>query len=235
VNGSFEDCLWNVELNKCDWHIDDVGNQPPRSGWDLYQVPKGEPLFGSGDLATEVSEAKHLESPQNIPPHERVGEEAAIILDGKVTYKIFSRSEAYGTELSQTVSLNPGSSWLLTVPINAHFDDETDPYAAESSVTVNNLPVQPWANLDGMINRRFCKHTISFTVPQDGNAHISIRVKSKYRNPKDFFIDDVTLIPASEPAPHELMPDCVRHTALAIERRPKSESYRDSWMGMSGE
>lgn len=232
INGSFEACIPNEILQKCDWPTLENGNQPPLTGWVLYQVPKGEPLFGSTDLASEVSEAKHLESPQNIPPHEQIGQEAAIILQGKVTYKMFSRSESFGNELKQTVSLDPGSKWRLTVPINAHFDGETDENAAESSASVNNQPGQPWANLGGMINRRFCKHTVVFTVPPDGQAHISIKVKSKYRNAKDFFIDDVTLVPFSDPVAHESMPDCQLHSTLGVERRPKgANQYRDSWMG----
>lgn len=235
VNGSFEACIYNAELDKCDWPTLPNGNQPPYAGWELYQVPKGEPLFGASDLATEVSEAKHLEWPYNIPPGEYIGQEAAIILDGDVTYKIFSRSEAFGTELKQIVALEPGSGWRLTVPINAHFDGEIDPYAAESSVTVNNLPEYSWSNISGKTNRRFCKHVVEFTVPDDGMAHISIKVKSKYRNAKDFFIDDVTLAPQSEPAAYEAMPDCGIAQPLGVERRPKTNTlYPDSWMNREG-
>jgi hypothetical protein len=82
-----------------------------------------------------------------------------------------------------------------------------------------------------MIDRRFCRHTVLFTVPGDGQAHISIKVKSKYRNAKDFFIDDISLTLASDPAPHEDMPECVRNSLLSSVRRAKGEvQVRDSWM-----
>ena len=193
-------------------------------------VPKGEPLFGSDDLASGTSESRHLEWPYNIPPSEYIGMPDAIILDGKVTYKMFSFNDAFGTELTQNVTLQPGDIWRLTVPINVHLHGEIDPYAAESSITVNGQPDQPWSHGFNMIDRRFCKHTVVFTVPADGQAHISIKVKSKYQNAKDFFIDDVRLTPATDPAPHEMMPECERNSILSGKRRVKTEdSYYDSW------
>ena len=62
-----------------------------------------------------------------------------------------------------------------------------------------------------MIDKRFCKHTVLFTVPQDGQVDISIKVKSKYRNAKDFFIDDITLKPVAEQAPHPDLVECIKH------------------------
>jgi hypothetical protein len=185
-NGSFEE----------GWHDlppapGSLINQEPRE-WDLYWVEPGEPLFGSSDTAGGVPECVHKHKDQ-LPPHEQPGGPDALILDGDYVYKIFHSGEPFGAELSQTVSqLPPGSTWRLTVPIQVHLHGDTDPNGAESGVWVNGTG--GWANGDTMGDRNWYQHEVEFTVPANGAVEIVIRVKSKWPQSKDFFIDDVQLV-----------------------------------------
>jgi len=69
--------------------------------------------------------------------------------------------------------------------------DETDPYGAESGVWVNGTG--KWVHGGKLGNRKWYRHKVEFTVPANGQATISIRVKSKWPRKKDFFIDGITL------------------------------------------
>jgi hypothetical protein len=148
-------------------------------------------LFGAGDVAKGVPECVHKLAKQ-LPPNEQLGGPDALILAGDTTYKIFHANSAFGAELAQTVTgLKPGSKATLTVPILAILYNETDPFAAESGVWVNGEG--EWMNGSKMGNRKWFRHRITFTVPDNGTAVIKIRVKSKWMRPKDFFIDGITL------------------------------------------
>lgn len=175
-------------------------NQRPK-GWTLRWIEPGERLFESDDRAGGVPECVHKLNDQ-LPPNEQYGGPDALILKGDAVYKIFHSGAAFGAELTQTVTgLQPGSEALLIVPILVVLHGDTDVYGAESSVWVNG--VGGWVRGDEMGNRRWHRHQLRFTVPDDGRAQIAIRVKSKWPRPKDFFIDHVTLeaVAATEPEP----------------------------------
>ena len=59
-----------------------------------------------------------------------------------------------------------------------------------------------------MGDRRWCRHVQQVTVPEDGKLQIDIRMKSKWQEPRDFFIDDLLLLPASFADPHAAIPVC---------------------------
>ena len=226
INGSFEDCIEGAQ--KCQWPTIPYpepgwGNQPPLSGWTLSMVPTDENLFDSTDKATGVCECVHKEQPYDLPPNEWLGGPDALILEGKVVYKLFGK-EAWGSELSQRVDLLPASKWRLTVPVQVHLHGDADPYAAESSVQVNGKPALSWANSLAMGDQKWCKHEITFTVPADGRVDISVRVKDKWQGKgKDFFIDDISLRPADEAAALPDMDLCLKgQTGLLKQRTPKS-------------
>ena len=175
-------------------------NQRPM-GWALRWVAPGEPLFDGTDRAGGVPECVHKLSDQ-LPPNEKLGGSDALILDGDAVYKIFHAHAPFGAELSQVITgLQPGSEALLKVPVLVVLHGETDIYGAESGVWVNGAGA--WVNGQEMGNRRWHRHMVRFTVPDNGRAEIAIRVKSKWPRPKDFFIDDVRLeaIVAPGPAP----------------------------------
>ena len=165
-------------------------NQQP-NGWQLTWIEPGKSLFGAGDKASGVPECVHKLAKQ-LPAHEQLGAANALILAGDTTYKVFHFGGAFGTELKQTVTgLKPGSKATLTAPVLAVLYDETDPYGAESGVWVNGIG--EWVHSGKMGNRNWYRHKVEFTVPDNGQATISIRVKSKWPRKKDFFIDGITL------------------------------------------
>ncbi len=200
-NPSFENPNWS--------DLDSIKQQP--ADWTLTFVQPGQPLYDSPDPATGSCECVHKWDWQ-LPSHERPGGEDPLILgNGELTFKIFS-GQAFGTQLSQTLFLEPGSRWTLTVPLRVHLYGDVDPYAAESSVWVNNEGA--WALGTEMGNRKWCKHVNTFTVPADGRVQIDIRVKNKYPNVKDFFIDELSLLPEHKVDPHGDMKMCVPNATM---------------------
>ncbi len=177
-------------------------NQQP-NGWVLRWVAPGNSLFGAGDKASGVPECVHKLANQ-LPANEQLGGKDALILAGNATYKIFHGGSAFGVELKQVVTgLKPGSQATLIVPILAVLYDEPDPYGAESGVWVNGQG--RWVNGGQMGNRKWHRHKVIFTVPDNGTAIVEIRVKSKWPRKKDFFIDGITL--TAEPAKPIILPD----------------------------
>ena len=178
-------------------------NQQP-NGWILRWIEPGNSLFGAGDKAAGVPECVHKLAGQ-LPANEQLGAKDALILAGDTTYKIFHAGSPFGTELKQVVTgLKPGSKATLEVPVLAVLYDETDPFGAESGVWVNGEG--QWVNSSEMGNRKWHRHKLTFTVPDNGTAIIEIRVKSKWPRKKDFFIDGITLDAESDLAAEDEIP-----------------------------
>jgi hypothetical protein len=179
-------------------------NQQP-NGWILRWIEPDNPLFGEGDKAGGVPECVHKLAKQ-LPANEQLGAKDALILAGDTTYKIFHAGSPFGVELKQVVTgLKPGSKATLEVPILAVLYDETDPYGAESGVWINGQG--QWVNGGQMGNRKWHRHKVTFTVPNNGTAIIEVRVKSKWPRKKDFFIDGITLDAKSAPETPKILPD----------------------------
>jgi PKD repeat protein len=187
-NGSFEDEDWtDIELGP------DYGyliNQEPAE-WTLQWAWPGEPIFGSGDIATGVPECVHKYDTQ-LPPNERPGGPDALILDGQLVYKVFHNGASFGVSLTQTITgLSPGAVARLRVPVQVHLHGDPDPWGAESGSWVNGYG--QWVNGEIMGDRRWYVHEHNFVVPGDGEITVEVRFKSKWSLPKDFFIDAVQL------------------------------------------
>jgi hypothetical protein len=180
-------------------------NQRPHD-WEVSWLEVGQPLYDDLHTAAKgIPECVHKLTDQ-LPPDERLGGAKALILDGDAVYKIFNSGAAFGAALSQVVTgLAPGSTAVLTVPIQAHLHGDSDPYGAESGVWVNG--VGAWVNGLEMGDRKWYEHKIEFIVPDNGQAEIVIRVKSKWDSPKDFFFDGVTLVAQTDPTPPPPNPD----------------------------
>ncbi|MCP4422970.1 MAG: hypothetical protein GY803_00615 [Chloroflexi bacterium] len=173
-------------------------NQRP-NGWQIEWLSVGEPLYDDPNSKSGgIPECVHKLSRQ-LPPNEQLDGKNALILSGDAVYKVFSATAPFGATLSQAVTgLQPGSKATLIAPVQVHLHGETDAYAAESGVWVNDEG--GWVNGSDMGDRKWHKHKITFIVPEDGIAEIIIRVKSKWARGKDFFFDGVTLeAQAAEP------------------------------------
>ncbi len=204
-NGSFEDGwtdLPPVEGN--------LTNQNP-NGWTLSWLERGEEVWDlrtihpddpKVGIVSGIAEMIHKLNHQ-LPPNEQVGGPDALILQGTAVYKMFHRGAAFGSQLSQTVTL-PAGSWRLTVPVQLHWHENLDPddptwdtFTAESGVWVLGDDVQAgrWATARDMGDRRWFYHVIEFDIPVEQEVEVLIRVKSIYWSPKDFFVDAVWLEP----------------------------------------
>lgn len=176
-------------------------NQQP-AGWTLSWVEPGESLFGAGDTASGVPECVHKLIDQ-LPEHERPGGSDPLILDGEAVYKVFHHAAAFGAELRQRVSgLEPGSSAVIQVPVRVHLHEDTDPWAAEAGVWLNDDGF--WQRAERLGDRVWNTLQVATTVPENGIVDVVLRFKSKWDRPKDFFIDNVQFVgvPAeSEPPP----------------------------------
>lgn len=183
-------------------------NQIPNS-WHMRWLNIGEQLFGT-DEAHGVPEMVHKLSDQ-LPPNERPGGSDPLILDGEVTYKIFHNGASFGAELWQVVTgLTPGSTVELVAPMRIHDHAKSgDFYAAETGAWL----LSEWAEngneceaingagyWQGITDERkwnaaggwsWYYHTVSLEVPDSGSVCVLLRVKSKWDQPVDFFIDDI--------------------------------------------
>ena len=173
-NGSFEEG-W-VDLPPAPGYL--INQQPME--WTLSWIEPGG-----------VPECVHKHNYQ-LPPDERLGGEHALVLDGDWTYKIFHAGAPFGAALTQTIaSLPVGATYVVTVPILVDLHGDPDPWSAESGVWIEGQG--DWANAIVMGSRSWYEHVVSFVVPQDGEATLVVRVKSKWSAPKDFFIDNVRM------------------------------------------
>ena len=197
-------------------------NQQPKN-WTLRWIEPGESLFGAGDTAKGVPECVHKLSKQ-LPLNEQLGGKEALILAGDATYKIFNAGAPFGAELAQTVTgLKPGAKAKLTVPVFVDQHGESDPFGAESGVWVNGEG--HWVNGGKMGNRRWFRHECEVIVPDNGQLTITIRVKSKWPRPKDFFIDGIVFEAKSASAPVvEKPPTETEKPPKEPKEKPKPES-----------
>jgi hypothetical protein len=169
--------------------------------WDLRTIHPDDPIVG---VVSGVAEMIHKCNYQ-LPPHEQLGGPNALILEGGAVYKMFHRGAAFGSQLTQTVTL-PAGSYRLTVPVQLHWHENLDPddltwdtFTAESGAWVifGANRIGGWATARDMGDRRWFYHVVEFNLPATTPVELLIRVKSIYWSPKDFFIDAVWLEPIS--------------------------------------
>jgi len=207
VNGSFEEGWTDLPPEG------NTTNQEPNN-WDLTWLMEGTEVWdprpphhyepGLG-IVRGVAEMIHKiggpDIPVTLPIEEWMGGPNALILEGVHTYNMFHDAAAFGSQLSQKVTLPPGT-YRLTVPVQLHWheglkpDDPTwDTFTAESGAWVlyGGAKLGDWATAREMGDRRWYYHVIEFTLGQQTEVEVRIRVKSIYNSPKDFFIDAVWL------------------------------------------
>lgn len=203
ANGSFEEGWENlppepgnlINQEPHGWELDrlDIGAEI----WDLRTIHPDDPTVG---IVSGIPEMLHKLNHQ-LPPNEQLGGPDALILEGEAVYKLFHRGAAFGSQLSQRVTL-PAGTYRLTVPIQLHWHEKLDPndptwdtYTAEAGVwaIINGAPSGGWVTARDLGDRRWFYHIVQFTLPAETEVEVLIRVKSIYRSPKDFFIDAVWL------------------------------------------
>jgi hypothetical protein len=192
VNGSFE-AGW-TDMPPAPGNL--INQQP--QGWTLLWLQPGQTLWNSNDEVTGVPECVHKLKWQ-LPPNEWPGQPDALILDGETTYKIFHSGASFGGQLTQRIQSLPGGRYRLTFPVRTHLHENLpvnwDHYTVESGIWALSGGQQTggWANAFVMGDRKWFYHVLEFDVESGATLDLLIRVKSKYRGPKDFFMDDITL------------------------------------------
>lgn len=189
-------------------------NQTPR-GWQLEWVEPGQPSYGATNgktgepvTATAVPECLHKLAEQ-LPPNEQLGGDDALILDGRVVYKIFARGNAFATRLWQTVEgLPPHQTVRLFVPVQVHYQDAlNEPDDVEFWVTLNGQRHVEMANT--LPHREWIIVEVNGVADEHGRVLVEIHCITKWRNSRDFFIDMAELfaITHGEPPPTIEPPD----------------------------
>lgn len=165
--------------------------------WDLRTIHPNDPQVG---VVSGIAEMLHKLAIQ-LPDPEKPGGPMALILEGTHVYKMFHHGAAFGSQLSQWVTLPPGT-YRLTVPVQLHWHEQLDPtdptwdtFTAESGawVVYGGTQTGGWATAREMGDRRWYYHVVEFTLAQQTEVEVRIRVKSIYRSAKDFFVDAVWL------------------------------------------
>ena len=204
-NGSFEDGWTDlppvegslINQNPNGWILSWL--ERGQTVWDLRTIHPEDPQVG---VVSGVAEMIHKLNWQ-LPPDEQLGGPQALILEGSAVYKMFHRGAAFGSQLTQKVTLPPGK-WRLTVPVQLHWHEKLDPadptwdtFTAESGAWVRfgGQQLGKWATTRDMGDRRWFYHVVEFQLAQQTEVEVLIRVKSIYRSPKDFFVDAVWLEP----------------------------------------
>lgn len=114
---------------------------------------------------------------------------------------MFHRAGAFGAQLTQRIESMPPGVYRLTVPVQLHWQEKLDPegdwdqYTAESGawVLTDGMQSGGWAHAKQVGDRKWFYHVVEFNVQEGAAIDVLIRVKSKYRSPKDFFVDDIRL------------------------------------------
>ena len=182
--------IYNPSFEDENWETVELGNQAP-DGWDLNLVPIGAPLFSETDyFAGGQCECIHKYNWQ-LPPNEQLGGPDALILEGQLTYKIFS-TNSFGTELRQeTLNVPVGSTWRVTIPVRIHKHQDFTDWSAASRVIVNGEILSDWVWDVQAGDRTWYEHQVEFFVPDDGVVDIQIQFMSRLPIPRDFFIDHI--------------------------------------------
>ena len=193
-NGSFENGWRTLPPNPGT----NTQNHEP-VGWTLDVVQPGAYLYASRDQATGYPECV-VKPCSVLPPDECEGGKNALILDGTNVYKIFSAEDAYGATLSQhvkTVENFLGYPYTLLVPVNIHNQhNNQDPWGAEVFIGVNGNGF--WTQIAEFTDRTYMTlmATGILTRPE---ALIEIKVKSKWEQGIDFFMDDISFTIEMDP------------------------------------
>jgi len=171
------------------------------TGWTVTVKPIGAALDSAGafsgidhtpviETARTVAEIVHKLSAQ-LPPDEQLGGEDALILDGGVTYKLFSNYGSYSVRLAQTVTATPGRRVSLTVPVQVHYQPcpggDDSPGACAFRAYVNGV-ASAWLTYGtGLYDREWVTVTLQCVVPASGTFEAGAIFESRSEAGIDFF------------------------------------------------
>lgn len=197
-NGSFEDGWLTLPPLP-----NSLKNQQP-NGWTLQIAEPGQPAWDFRNQKENIPlvpdgwpECVHKLASQ-LPPPQRPGGPDALILDGVVVYKIFSRSDKFAAALSQSFTEAKATRYVL--PVNVHYQGPVNadsPDTAQLQIWVNGSKVKTMLVAD-LPDRQWVYP--EFAAPK-GVVRVEIRVASIWKMGVDFFFDHIHPIGIVEPPP----------------------------------
>jgi hypothetical protein len=210
ANPSFENESWFTDLG---------GNQRP-TGWSFYSPPNGQVMpfptkrQGGGHvpaISGGTGEYVHKYYWQ-LPENERVGGTRGLILNGQLTYKVFSDHIPHALRLTQTLHYTPGRS----VKVTGYILGETNIFTCNSGGLLEDDHFIGSVQLGGVADTRFFnvmtnqhavpgnerpwnKFSVTTQVPPNGQLQLVVVMQSNWGCPVDFFIDHFEAFDVSGP------------------------------------
>jgi hypothetical protein len=199
TNPSFEDTRWTTDL---------AGNQHP-FGWTFYSPAAGQVMpfpmkWDNGVLVPAISDGQGEYVHKfwwQLPEDEWLGGARGLILDGGLTYKIFSDHLAHALVLSQTLTYTPGR-W---VKVTGYIVGETQPnacgggpFGADHFMAAVRLgSIDDTRYYGSMIHqfdvpdntRPWNKFSVTAQVPANGHLDLVVIAQTNWACAVDFFVD----------------------------------------------
>lgn len=174
-NGSFESGWRDIQAG-----VNLINQEPHR--WTLYTHNE----FGTPECVHKLA--------HQLPPNERPNAANALILDGTAVYKLFRGAGRWSATLSQTVRLERGRMYQLTVPVQCHWQRdkpwERDVTRATVNLFVDDVKV---ATVNGA-DRQWLYASATFEALADS---VTIDIEFNGNPPDgvgvDWFVDHVQL------------------------------------------
>jgi hypothetical protein len=201
--------ITNPSFENTNWFTDLGGNQHP-AGWTFYAPTNGQPLpfptkQQGNDTVPALSggqgEYVHKHDWQ-LPTNEQLGAIRGLILNGTLTYKVFSDHIPHALRLSQTLTYTPGR-W---VKVTGYIVGETQPFQCSSTGVLEDDHFIGSVRLGTVADTRFYnvmkdqhavpgnerawnKFSVTAQVPANGQLPLVVIMQSNWGCPVDFFID----------------------------------------------
>ena len=203
------DIIANPSFENEFWFTDSGGNQRP-SGWTFFAPANGQTMpfptkrQGGGNVpAISGGQGEYVHKYfWQLPDNERLGGSRALILDGQLTYKVFSDHIPHALRLSQTLTYTPGR----TVRVTGYIVGETQVFTCSGSGTLEDDHFVASVQLGSATDTRFYnvmrnqhalpgnerawnKFSVTAQVPSSGQLSLVVIMQSNWGCPVDFFID----------------------------------------------
>ncbi len=201
------------------WFTDVAGNQRP-AGWTFFAPATGQPLpfptKRQGNLTVPAISGGQGEYVHKyywqLPDNERVGGTRGLILDGQLTYKVFSDHLAHALRLSQTLAYAPGR-W---VKVTGYILGETQIFACSGNGVLEDDHFIGSVQLGSTADTRFFKvmtnrhdvpgnerpwnkFSVTAQVPANGKLPLVVIMQTNWNCPADFFIDHFEAFEVNQP------------------------------------
>lgn len=201
------------------WFTDMYGNQHP-AGWLFFAPAAGQTMpfptkrQGSNTVpAISGGQGEYVHKYfWQLPEEERLGGARGLILDGQITYKVFSDHIPHALKLSQVLTYTPGR-W---VRVTGYIVGETQPFACSGNGVLEDDHFIGSVQLGGAADTRFYavmhnhhdvpgntrpwnKFSVAAQAPGNGQLLLVVIAQSNWGCPVDFFIDHFQAYETSGP------------------------------------